>query len=62
MSKVLIHCKHSLQEFLFKNDFDYVKNDEEIDVLVDNIDSLDDEEFCQHYGIDYDQVNCIELV
>ena len=60
MSKVLIHCQPSLQEFLFKNDFNYVKNDQEIDVIVNDIQSLEDEELCNHYGIDYDQVNCIE--
>ena len=42
---------------------------EEIDVIVDDIAYTvngtvyqdPDEQFCEHYGIDYDQVNCIEL-
>ena len=40
----------------------------EFDVILPNIDYdpdhylVDpDEQFCAHYGIDYDQVNCIEL-
>ena len=32
---------------------------EEIDVIVDN-NELDDPELCDYYGIDYNQVNCIE--
>ena len=58
--KVLIHCKHSLEEVLFKSGIDYVKNDREIDAIVDDIQDLEDEELCNHYGLDYDQVNCIE--
>ena len=35
--------------------------EEEIDVTVyDNLD-LDDEELCEFFNLDYDQVNCIEL-
>ena len=42
----------------------------EIDVIVDDIpyQIVDgkyqdpDEQLCEHYGIDYDQVNCIELL
>ena len=33
----------------------------EIDIFVDNIPSLNDEELCTHYGIDYEKVNCIEV-
>ena len=69
-AKVVIHCQHSLQDFLFKNDFDYVKNDREIDVIVDDLEYeiIDgyyqdpDEQLCELYGIDYDQVNCIEAL
>ena len=47
----------------------------EIDVIVENVDYLDgnhpskngiwedpDVQLCEHYGIDYDLVNCIESV
>ena len=60
MSKVLIHCKPSLLEFLEEKGFDYEYNGREIDVIVDDNDISDDEEFVSFYGIDYDQVNCIE--
>ena len=59
--QVVIHCTPSLFNFLYKSDLVYSNNSDEIDVLVDNIDSLEDDELCEHYGIDYDQVNCIEL-
>ena len=39
----------------------FTDTNEELDVIVDNIDSLDDEDLCKQYGLDYDQVNCIEL-
>ena len=44
--------------------------DGELDVIVDDVEYkvIDgiyqdpDEQFCEHYGFDYDQVNCIEAV
>ena len=67
-SKVLIHCQPSLLEFLEEKGFDYEYNDREIDVIVDDleyeiIDGIyqdPDEQLCELYGIDYNQVNCIE--
>ena len=43
---------------------------DEIDVIVDDIpyEVLDgtyqdpDEQLCEHYGLDYDQINCIEAM
>ena len=68
--QVVIHCQPSLNDFLFENDFDYVNNGDEIDVLVDDVpyevrDGIyqdPDEQLCEHYGFNYDQVNCIEAV
>ena len=60
--QVIIHCKESLKQWLFKSELQFEYNCGEYDVIVDNIDSLNDDELCHHYGIDYDQVNCIELV
>ena len=69
---VLIHCQPSLLDFLVDNNmnWDYSKQhgEDELDVIVDDIpyeilrgDYQDpDEQLCEHYGIDYDQVNCIE--
>jgi len=35
---------------------------EELDIIVDNQDELNDVELCAFYGLDYNQVNCIELI
>ena len=70
---VLIHCKPSLEQFLTTTDliWDYNTQDhDEIDVIVDDVpythsDGIyqdPDEQLCEHYGIDYDQVNMIELL
>ena len=60
--QIVIHCKPSLQPSLFKLGLDYEYNCGEYDVVVNNIDSLEDDELCEHYGIDYNQINCIELL
>ena len=71
---VLIHCQPSLLDFIKENNMDWeyssVHDHDEIDVVVDDIpyEVLDgtyqdpDEQLCEHYGIDYNQVNCIEAV
>ena len=69
MNKVIIHCKNSLYEFITNSGLDYIDQGNEIDVIVDDVAYTvngtiyqdPDEQFCEHYGIDYDQVNCIEL-
>ncbi len=38
-------------------EIDVIVNDVEFDSLTDDPDVL----LCDHYGLDYDQVNCIEL-
>ena len=66
--QVIIHCKPSLQPSLFKLGLDYEYNCGEYDVIVNNVpytvtDGIyqdPDEQLCEHYGIDYSQVNCIE--
>ena len=66
MSQVIIHCKPIVEHQCYENGYNWSFSDvygkDEIDILVDNIDSLEDDELCTHYGINYDQVNCIELV
>ena len=69
---VLIHCQPTLADYLTKNAFNWSYSEQhgydEIDVLVFDIpyECLDgtyqdpDEQLCEHYGIDYNQVNCIE--
>ena len=61
-NQIVIHCQPSLQSNLIKLGLDYEYNCGEYDVIVDNIDSLEDDELCKHYGLDYEQVNCIELI
>ena len=62
MSKrVIIHCQESLYDSLLDSGLQFEYNSGEYDVIVNDIDSLEDDELCKHYGINYDQVNCIEL-
>ena len=61
-NKVIIHCKNSLYEFITNSSLEYKDQGNELEVIVNNIDHLDDEQFCEHYGIDYDLVNCIEAM
>ena len=64
--QIVIHCKPSLLDDVITNQLNCEWSEqfgkEELDVIVDNIDSLDDEDLCKEYGLDYDQVNCIELI
>ena len=66
MKSILIHCKPSLENWLIENAFNWSYSAQhgynEIDVIVDDVDNLDDEQLCSHYGINYDQVNCIEAM
>jgi len=63
--QVAIHCKpsylDSLQQLKVRL-VNYEYEAGEITAIVNNIPALDDAELCSHYGIDYDFVNCIELV
>ena len=69
MNKVLIYFKDYAKNHLEDLGLKYQFNDGELDVIVDDIpfEHSDDycqdpdEQFCEHYGIDYDLVNCIEL-
>ena len=72
MSFITIHCQPSLLETIKQSGLTWVQspkfNLEEIDVIipytkeVDKLNySMEDEEFVEHFGLDYDQVNCIEL-
>ena len=62
LNKVIIRCKNSLYEFITNSGLEYKDQGNELEVIVNNIDYLNDEQFCEHYGLDYDQVNCIELI
>ena len=74
-SQVLIHCKPQIldNEELINNSNLLVAdvNDYgEVDIYVDDVEYKvtdgyyqdPDEQLCEHYGINYDLVNCIEAV
>ena len=68
-----IHCKPSLLSTIKELGLDWcyspIANLDEIDVIIPytsevesiNDKYLDDEQFVNHFGLDYDQVNCIAL-
>ena len=60
--QALIHCKLDALTHLQSLGLKYQEHDGELDVIVDDNDIIDDEEFVTSYGIDYDLVNCIEAV
>ena len=71
MNKVLIHCQPTLLDTLnelgLEWDYSQQHGINEIDVIVPNIEFNDetidhDVLLSEYYGIDYDQVNCFELV
>ena len=72
MQSVLIHCQPTLLDYIKENNMNWKYSSKfgvnEIDVIVEDInynpqtDYIDpDVHLYDHYGIDYDQVNCIEL-
>ena len=66
----LIHFQLDAQTHLESLGLKYQDTGEELDVIVDDqpyqvIDGYyqdPDEQLCEHYGINYDLVNCIEAV
>ena len=70
MKQVLIHCKPEYLSQIKELGLYYTHSqNDEIDVIVPDIDYdpnnyiVDpDEQLCEHYGIDYDFVNDIELI
>ena len=59
-AKVLIYCNENVLNYIEDLDLKYDLSDGQIEVLVDDNDISDDEEFVSFYGIDYNDVNCIE--
>ena len=62
MNQVLINCKSDVKNYIDYIGVEYTKTSDQYKVIVNNIEELDDEEFCEHYGIKYDDVNCVELL
>jgi hypothetical protein len=73
MSKsVLIHYKRTLDNLNVLNSLGlfFTDTNEELDVIVDDVPYTHsdgyyqdpDEQLCEHYKLDYSQVNCIEAL
>ena len=70
MQNVIIHCKPSLLPTIKELELDYQELYDEVDVSIPytydvmkiNNSTDDDAEFVTHFGLDYDQINCIELI
>ena len=68
--KALIHFKDYATKHLDNLGLKYQEINGELDVIVDDVpyQVIDgyyqdpDEQLCEHYGINYDLVNCIEAV
>ena len=62
----IIHCQPSVLNYVRQSNMNWSNSSDhdvnEIDIFVDNIPSLNNEEFCSHYGINYDLVNSIEFI
>jgi len=69
MKQVLIHMNKYAKNHLKDLGLKYQESDGELDVIVDDVPYTvsngyyqdPDEQLCEHYGIDYGLVNCIEL-
>ena len=70
MQNIVIHCQPSLLETVQQLNLTHRDYHDEVDVILpytDKIESInnqyiDEAEFCNHFGLDYEQVNCIELI
>ena len=68
LKEIVIHCKPAVLNIKpIKNGYlnwNYSKQfgKDEIDVILVDDSDLDDEELCELHNIDYDLVNCIELL
>ncbi len=70
MQNIIIHCKPSVLETVKELNHTYRDYYDEIDVILPydskvediNNSTSNDEEFVNHFGLDYEQVNCIELI
>ena len=74
LDSVLIHCQPELKDWLTDNNIQWSYSErfgeDELDVIVSDVPYKQsgtiyqdpDEQLCEHYGIDYDLVNCIEAM
>ena len=70
MQNIIIHCKESMLSTIKDSGLNYEELYDEIDVTIPytvnvmklNKSTPNDADFVKHFGLDYDQVNCIELI
>ena len=70
MQNIIIHCKPSLLETVQQLEHTYRDYYDEVDVILPYTNEVEDlnnkydsdAEFVNHFGLDYEQVNCIELI
>ena len=68
--QVSIFCQESLHQWLLDSNLFFTHKDGEFEVIVDDVEYTvhngiyqdPDEQLCEHYGIDYNQVNRIEAL
>jgi len=71
-NSVLIHYKRTLDNLNVINSLGlfFTDTNEELDIIVDDVPYTTsdgyyqdpDEQLCEHYNLDYNQVNCIEAL
>ncbi len=73
MQTIVIHCQPEMLETISNSGLDWcysTTQDYEIDVNIPYTNRIEkvnneldtDQEFCSYFGLDYDRVNCIELI
>ena len=74
LDSVLIHCQPELEDYLTDNNIQWSYSERfginELDAIVADVPYKQsgtiyqdpDEQLCEHYGIDYNLVNCIEAM
>ena len=70
MQNIIIHCQPSMLPTIKELELDYQELYDEVDVTIPYVNDViklnnstdDDAEFVNHFGLDYEQVNCIELI
>ena len=70
MQNIIIHCQPSLLETVQQLNLTYNDYHDEVDVIlpytkeVEDVNNkyIDEAEFVNHFGLDYNQINCIELI
>ena len=61
---VVVHCSPSMLSTIEELGYNWTYSpkfgSDEVDLILSDKQHLEDEELCTYYGLDYDQVHCIE--